>query len=665
MSVGGLNGVSPLVLNGARRLTAWAAIAVVYGLLFAALFEAAALFQVRPGISIWFPAVGLRLAFLLLFGWRFAFTAFVVELAFGFVGGLQGSLWLHDAQPTVGRVAGLLVSAAVSPAVYAVVAAIIRRAGWLDPRAAPVSRIFWICAVTSGGSAAAALLSCANLVLNGFLSWPAFVPAVVEWWSGDLVGALTLSPVALMVGHRLLKGRWPPSVLSDLEASPLLAARRRQWPRWLHATLEAWLVFGFAAVVFAAGGHYHNPLRWYPLFLPILWLALRFGLTGAGVGNVLANITVALVVAASAALEVLADAQVFMISLSVTGLLLGSLVSGLRAERASLERRVQERTRDLRDEILRRRAAEAEAVRESQRAQTVLALARTPIVALDAKGRVALCNREACSLLGYGQAEIAGKPWLEIAVPEDERPKVRHILGRLAEGREQVGPFDSAVRTRDGHERLIDWRATVLRDEHATVSGVLLAGLDVTERAAGERRIRYLAAHDRLTGLLNRSSLLDRFADAVMRARRHRTRLAVLFVDLDGFKAINDRLGHEAGDLLLMEAADRLRRAVRATDTVTRFGGDEFVVLVEDVGDVAIGEQVAAKIRDAVALPALLDHRPVRLGASIGISLFPDHGESPEALLQAADAAMYAAKRQGGGVMLAGSDPFKDERKAE
>lgn len=166
------------------------------------------------------------------------------------------------------------------------------------------------------------------------------------------------------------------------------------------------------------------------------------------------------------------------------------------------------------------------------------------------------------------------------------------------------------------------------------------------ERQRGRDRLTYLAFHDALTDLPNRTLFDDRMRLALADAQRRRRPLAVLFLDLDGFKGVNDALGHEAGDLLLREAAARLIGCTRGSDTVARLAGDEFTVLLPDA-DAATAEAVAAKIVDIVGSPYTLDGRAARVTVSAGIALYPDHGRSAPAIISAADMAMYAAKRRG------------------
>jgi diguanylate cyclase (GGDEF)-like protein len=163
----------------------------------------------------------------------------------------------------------------------------------------------------------------------------------------------------------------------------------------------------------------------------------------------------------------------------------------------------------------------------------------------------------------------------------------------------------------------------------------------LTHREAQARR---LAHHDALTGLPNRALLQDRFRQAMSQAKRHRKLVAMLFVDLDGFKNVNDTLGHDAGDKLLCAVAARLVDSIRGADTVCRYGGDEFVIMLPEVEDPAMAAAAAEKIRAQLSEPGVIDGHQIRLTASIGTALYPVDGKNYEQLIKHADHAMYGAK---------------------
>jgi diguanylate cyclase (GGDEF)-like protein len=186
----------------------------------------------------------------------------------------------------------------------------------------------------------------------------------------------------------------------------------------------------------------------------------------------------------------------------------------------------------------------------------------------------------------------------------------------------------------------------------------LQAALDAAHEANAQ--LRNLASHDDLTGLPNRSLLHDRLGLAITHSRRQASHVAVLFLDLDDFKTVNDSFGHSSGDRLLVELATRVRSSVRAGDTVARLGGDEFIVLLDSVTGAEDAARVAAKVLEAVRAPFRLDGQDVYVAASAGVSVYPGDGTSPEELIRSADAAMYRDKQRAatpgpGAVSLSGA----------
>lgn len=200
---------------------------------------------------------------------------------------------------------------------------------------------------------------------------------------------------------------------------------------------------------------------------------------------------------------------------------------------------------------------------------------------------------------------------------------------------------------KDGHLVWVEITTTGMYDDDGEFIGVLGVSRDVTQRREAEERIRHMAQHDQLTGLPNRALFSDRFETAIALARRTGVQVALLFLDLDKFKDVNDTLGHAAGDLLLKAVAERINALMRGSDTVGRIGGDEFVVLLQGVAGASAAMLVAGRILDALQAPFEIDGHEVRIRASIGAAVFPDDGEDPIALSRKADIAMYYAKHGG------------------
>jgi diguanylate cyclase (GGDEF)-like protein/PAS domain S-box-containing protein len=239
-----------------------------------------------------------------------------------------------------------------------------------------------------------------------------------------------------------------------------------------------------------------------------------------------------------------------------------------------------------------------------------------------------------------------GSEYRELVHPEDRE----RYLATIAAAWESCGTCASEYRLvgRDGRIVWISSHAKILCDASGRGTRMIGVSQDVTERKLREDEERFLAYHDTLTGLPNRRLLDDRLRQALHLARRRDARLAVILVDLDEFKQVNDRFGHRAGDAVLREVAARLSGCVRKADTLARQGGDEFVVVIPELAREPDCEVVAEKILRALAAPLRAEHAPLQLGASVGISLYPADAGDGEALLRNADAAMYRAKRAGG-----------------
>lgn len=208
----------------------------------------------------------------------------------------------------------------------------------------------------------------------------------------------------------------------------------------------------------------------------------------------------------------------------------------------------------------------------------------------------------------------------------------------------------------DGRRRLMETLKTACRDPRGNILGVVGISRDITDRREMEEMLRrseaekdHLANHDPLTGLPNRRLFFARTESALVRAQHIGQPLALLFIDLDSFKPVNDRLGHDAGDQVLRLTAERLIACLRASDLVARIGGDEFTVLLEGAGSLGDVERVADKLIHALSAEITLGHDTLRLGASIGIALYPRDADNARALLKAADDALYRAKHAGRG----------------
>lgn len=253
-------------------------------------------------------------------------------------------------------------------------------------------------------------------------------------------------------------------------------------------------------------------------------------------------------------------------------------------------------------------------------------------------------NEQAAHMLGYSVDELVGMDHHLIVVPEEhENLEVR--LDQLLAG-ENLPFYERTYRRKNGSLMRAEVNAALVYDGFGRPHHIQSLSRDITDRKAAEASLYFQATHDDLTGLHNRAMFVDVLLRSVERADRQRTRLAILFMDLDGFKKANDTLGHAFGDYILNEAAHRLRAQVRTGDVIARMGGDEFAVMLEAVSSRAIAKMVSGKIERAFAVPFEKDHRSAEISVSIGISLFPEDGENADDLLKAADDQMYAIKRE-------------------
>ncbi len=248
-------------------------------------------------------------------------------------------------------------------------------------------------------------------------------------------------------------------------------------------------------------------------------------------------------------------------------------------------------------------------------------------------------------VLGHEIDNLLGESLLPLVHPED-LSQARHWLTNLVAGLPVEVPFTLRVRNSVSELRILEVTGNNCMDLPA-VGGIVINGRDITERTQAQERIRHLAHHDELTGLPNRNLVQDRALAAMGRADRDGTHVALLFLDLDRFKHVNDSLGHQVGDRLLQYMAARLESAVRQIDTVGRLGGDEFVLVLPDFKDARDVAPLAAKLLDLIGSSVQFDGHELHATASIGVSVYPDDGASLETLMRNADTAMYYAKAAG------------------
>lgn len=273
------------------------------------------------------------------------------------------------------------------------------------------------------------------------------------------------------------------------------------------------------------------------------------------------------------------------------------------------------------------------------------------VVCIDRAGDVTYLNAAAGALTGWTQDMAVNRPLASILrlVDRETRKLVRRPVSAAPGPNGPPALENGLLLRRNGGETAVEYTVAPIRDLSGREAGTVIVLRDVGAAIETSRLMAHLAQHDVVTGLPNRLVLHDRLAAAMAMAHRRRTRLAVGFLDLDGFKQINDSLGHATADRLLQSVATRLRSALRRSDTVCRYGGDEFVIMLPEIDHAFDVAGLGVKILLSMAPPHRIDEAEITLTASLGVAIYPEHGRTADVLIANADAAMYTAKRAGPG----------------
>lgn len=289
---------------------------------------------------------------------------------------------------------------------------------------------------------------------------------------------------------------------------------------------------------------------------------------------------------------------------------------------------------------------------EKERAAVTLDSIGDAVISTDRSGTITYINVAAERMTGWAKQQATGRPIADVLhlISSITRAPADNPVARVIRESTPLELSANCILIRlDGHEVSIEDSTAPIYDRRGKVTGAVIVFRDIgPAQSAMAQQMTYLAHHDALTGLPNRALLNDRLGTAISLAKRHRTSLGVLFLDLDNFKYINDSLGHVMGDRLLKSVAHRLQSCIRASDTVSRYGGDEFVILIGEDKRAEDAAQIADKVIAALAPPhAILEHE-FHTTTSIGISTYPTDGQDADTLVKNADTAMYYAKRNGG-----------------
>ena len=298
-------------------------------------------------------------------------------------------------------------------------------------------------------------------------------------------------------------------------------------------------------------------------------------------------------------------------------------------------------------DITERKLNEEALALSEEKYRTILENMQDSYIEVDLVGNFTFINEATCHNLGYTMDELIGQNFSKIAPGKDEVKAIFQAYGDVYKTGEPNKGFAFKVMRKDGSIGYAETSISLIKNAQGRPVGFRSVGRDVTERKQMEQKLIELATHDGLTGIPNRALLYDRFDIAMANAQRNMKKIAIMTLDLDRFKIVNDTLGHDVGDKLLAAAADRLIAALRKSDTVARLGGDEFAMLLWEVGHNNDAVIIAEKILEDFRQPFIIDRHSLKVTVSIGIAIYPEDGENMEELLKCSDKMLYSAKQNG------------------
>lgn len=613
-----------------------AALALGYLLLYGcAFYSAAPPDQGGLAASLWRPPAGLTVFGILAFGWL------------GVALGASGSA-LTLLLAAVGRESSLSVSEfsigiLLHTMPYALAVLPLRRfvghSGFLIQ---PAQAGWFLITATLG----AVLATGGDLIRLGWLSQidsSQLGPLALVWLLGAFIGIVTTTPLLLVLAlpgldHYLRHGDWRWS--QGRAATDPMRMSRWMLGEGLVLALALPGVFGLPWSLGLSQGFSFAALFLLP---PLVWVTLRGGLRGAVLGTAVLNSGLALLVARFGHSDHALAYQLVMIAIALTGLFLGSVVEARNQAQAALqtyvgrlEQEVATKTRDL-------QSANQELALKESYLRTLVSAAPVGIAQFDAQGHCSYLNSVGCVLTACSEETARGRPFLDFIHPDDR--EYVEFVWQLHCADQSASWLD--FRLQDSNFWVSAQWIHLPETTGQPLSGSIVIFSDMTEKRRRDHQTWTLAHYDALTSLPNRNLFWERLDQALRRAKRDFQNTALLWIDLDGFKAVNDRLGHAAGDELLQQVAVRLNSRMRDSDTVARMGGDEFTVILPDIAHIATAEQVAADLVARLVEPFWLQSGTGHISASIGVALFPQHAEDAKTLVRCADMAMYVAKNAG------------------
>ncbi|MFA6145224.1 MAG: EAL domain-containing protein [Sulfurimonas sp.] len=282
---------------------------------------------------------------------------------------------------------------------------------------------------------------------------------------------------------------------------------------------------------------------------------------------------------------------------------------------------------------------------EKEKSRLYLDVASVMCLALDCEGHVVLLNPKGCEILGITKEEAIGKNWFDIFVVKEHILQTKILFTSIIEEQqEMVEYYENSIQTKSGEERIIAWHNALLRDPNGTITGTFSSGEDITKIKKSEWEIERMTHYDTLTNLPNRLLLNARLEHSIQKAQREKTKIVVLYVDIDNFKDINESYGYSVGDFIIKQVAFKMEGVIRHEDTISRVGGDEFIILIEKIQEFSECEHTLQQIMNLFKELFNTPDGVLKLSVSIGISFYPDDGESSETLLKNADIALRRAK---------------------
>jgi len=471
---------------------------------------------------------------------------------------------------------------------------------------------------------------------------------------------LAMSPQHLAELNPPVLNLWLASFLGALATAVPTLAHEGYTPTRQAANRSGEAVLWLLTLLFALAMIWHQPLQALFILLPLMtWAATRFSLTDAMSGISVAGLGGLLAVVVGVTSDSNPDTVILAQSLITMMVAISCYIRILLRDRERIENGlediVEQRTRELqltnyelKDEIFVRQQAEKSFRRSSQHFRALFETASNPIIVVDGDIVIRQWNSAAEMLFGYSRDEALGRNLSTAFIPPEQRDELAWKILKLLKSDLGRDSLETEIHGYDGSRHHVLWNLSRLtEDEDPGRHRLIMVGQDITEIRKTQAQLHYLAHYDALTDTANRRLFEDRCRQAITSALRYGHQCAVIGLDVDHFKRINDTLGHDAGDQLLQELASRITRCVREEDTVARLGGDEFAVMLARVSGAEGCEKVARNILEEMTRPIQVPGGELVITSSIGITLAPADGRDYDQLMKNADMAMYRAKKAG------------------